>query len=95
MNIEATIWRMDKDSFKVYSEDVAMIRQLANAENCRVSASYTDQRGRLVGLDAILPYGAKFGRRIFRVLKSAGFAPKGSRPNLTGAESLTLVKATG
>ena len=93
MQIEASIWQMDAERFKVYSDDVAMIRQLANAEGCKVSATYTNQAGRLIGLDAILPYGAKYGRRIYRVLRSAGFTPKGTRPNLRRGEVLTLCKA--
>ena len=85
---EVTIWRMGQE-FKVYSEDTGMIRQLANAEGCKLGAEYFEH-GRFVALDMIMPFKAKFGRRIFRVLKKRGFNTPSRWPNLAQDDILTL-----
>ena len=86
------IWKMG-NFYKVYSEDTALIRQLANAQDCKIGAEYYF-RGRLVGLDAILPLCPKNGRRIVRVLNSSGFGYREKKPNLTGADILTVSRGT-
>ena len=90
---KVSIWRMG-EWYKVYSEDTGLIRQLANAEECRISGKY-HQSGRFVGLDVMLPFKPKFGRRINRVLKIAGFSPKGRKPDLTADDILTLEREIG
>lgn len=88
MKSTVSIWRMG-EYYKVYSEDTGLVRQLADAEECKLSGHYYFG-GRFVGLDAILPFRPKFGRRISRVLNKAGFSLRDTKPNLTGAEVLTL-----
>ena len=88
MQSEVVIWRMGQ-SYKVYSDDTGMIRQLGNAEECKVSAEYYD-KGKFCGLDAILPFKAKFGRRILRVLGKKGFNTPKKWPNLAPDEELRL-----
>lgn len=83
-----TIWKMGKE-YKVESSDTGLIRQLANADGCRLGAEYYEKE-RLVGLDAILPYGAKSGRRILRVCKVKGYNTPRKWSNLIGADVLTL-----
>lgn len=90
--MQVNIWRMG-NFYKVYSENTGLIRQLGNAEDCKVSASYF-KNTKLVGLDAILPFKAKFGRRIFRVLSKEGYKPYGKWPNLAQDELLELNKET-
>ena len=85
---DVTIWRMGQ-FYKVESSDTGLIRQLANANNCSIGASYFEKE-RLVGLDAILPFKAKYGRRLFKILRRAGFKPIGKWPNLAPDEILTL-----
>lgn len=85
---EVTIWRVGQ-FFKVYAEDTGLVRQLGRADNCRLGASYFE-RGRLVALDCIMPFKAKFGRRIFRILKVKGFRTPSRWPNLAADERLTL-----
>ena len=85
---EVKIWRMGQ-YYKVYSEDTTLIRQLANAEDCKVGSTYY-KRGLVYGLDAILPFKAKFGRRIFRVLAKKGFNTPSKWPNLAQDGVLTL-----
>ena len=88
MEHKVTVWRMGQ-FYKVESSETSMIRQLANAENCKLGAEYYEKE-RLVGLDAILPYKAKFGRRIFRVLKSKGYRTPSKWPNLAQDETFSL-----
>ncbi len=93
MQIEATVWRMG-EWYKVYSEDTEMVRQLANADECRLSAKYYYQ-GRFMALDVMLPFRPKFGRRINRILTKSGFSPKGGKPNLAVAEILRHFRESG
>ena len=86
--MEIKIWRMGNE-YKVYSDNTGFIRQLANANGCRVGASYFEKY-RLVGLDAIMPFKAKFGRRIFRLAKKKGCAVPSKWPNLAPDEVLEL-----
>ena len=86
--MEVKIWRMG-NFYKVYSEDTGLIRQLGNAQDCKVSASYF-KNTKLAALDAILPFKAKFGRRIFKILRKAGFKPIGRWPNLGKDKILSL-----
>ena len=88
---DVTIWRMGQ-FYKVESSDTGLIRPLANANNCSIGASYFEKE-RLVGLDAILPFKAKYGRRIFKILRRAGFKPIGKWPNLAPDEILTLKRS--
>lgn len=88
MQSEVAVWKMGQ-SYKVYSDDTGMIRQLGAADDCKVSAEYHDG-GRFCGLDAILPFKAKFGRRIMRVLAKKGFKTPSKWPNLAQGEVLTL-----
>ena len=84
------VWRMG-NYYKVWAEDTGLIRQLGNAQECKVSCSYF-KKGSLVALDAMLPFKAKFGRRIYRVLKKDGFTPIGKWPNLAQDEVLELIR---
>ena len=86
--MQVDIWKMG-DYYKVYSEDTGLIRQLGNADDCKVSCSYF-KRGSLVALDAILPFKAKFGRRIVRVLGKKGYKHAYKKPNLTKDDVLSL-----
>ena len=91
--MEVNIWRSGQ-SYKVYSEDTGLIRQLGNAQDCTVSNSYF-KNTKLVGLDCLLPFKAKFGRRIFKVLRKAGYKPIGMWPNLAQDEVLALNEEKG
>lgn len=88
MEHNVTIWRMGQ-FYKVESSNTKIIRQLANADDCKVGASYWEKE-RLVALDAILPFKAKFGRRIFRVLKAKGYPTPSKWPNLAQDSVLTI-----
>jgi hypothetical protein len=89
--LEVSIWKMGH-YYKVYSEDTRLIRQLAEAEDCKIMCEYYDRKLSLFALDAILPFIAKNGRRISRVLKKAGFGHRDRKPNLVRDEVLTLVR---
>lgn len=86
--MKVSIWKMG-NFYKVYSENTGLIRQLANADGCKVMCSYF-KRHKLVALDAILPFCAKSGRRIVRILNKEGFGYKDKKPNLVSDEVLEI-----
>ena len=87
--MQVNIWKMGK-FYKVYSDNTTFIRQVANAEDCKIMCRYYGKRGNLAALDAILPFRAKNGRRIVRLLNSNGFGYRHRTPNLTRDEILYL-----
>ncbi len=83
------IWKMG-EFYKVYSENTKIIRQIGGADNCRVSSSYFKQ-GKLVAMDAIMPFKAKYGRRIVRILNNNRYAYRDRKPNLTADNVLEVL----
>ena len=86
--MQVDIWKMG-NFYKVYSDNTSFVRQLANAEDCKIMCSYFE-KARLAALDAILPFKAKNGRRIVRLLKNNGFRYRESKPNLAKDKILSL-----
>lgn len=86
--MQVDIWKMG-NFYKVYSENTTFIRQVANAEECKIMCHYY-KNGKLMALDAILPFKAKNGRRIVRLLRNEGFRYRESKPNLTADDILSL-----
>ena len=86
--MQVDIWKMG-NFYKVYSENTTFIRQIANAKECKIMCYYYF-RGYLSALDAILPFNAKNGRRIVRLLNLNGFGYRERTPKLTADETLTL-----
>jgi transposase len=52
--------------------------------------TYYGKKDSVMALDVILPFKAKYGRRIVRVLKSKGFPYSKATPNLPKDEVLKL-----